>query len=325
MENFYKVILYLENKGVFADQYGLIKPNFSEQENILSKIIDNLIEVKKKIDKARLSGKHVLYMPGSYDLIHVGHAFYVDQAINQYLSLCENKHLSRNDIVVFILADADELIYNVKASKWIGNGGTEPFRRPIQSDIISKEIFSHVNWRLIDLASIPYIDIVSFIPSPLFISDLDIPEVVGIQKEASEINLSLVQFQKDNTISPDDVNILLNSVSDYEELLKAIVNKKYDYIINSFNLNKPPWSIQAWQLFLHIYLGFGKDMNAPFVRVISVHDGIYKNQVSFIMSVASIKCFLIHDDLVCSTTDLLKEYGHEDLLNSKKNFYIKKN
>jgi hypothetical protein len=308
----------LKQKGVLVDDNHLLMPNISDYKNIKQKIFTNLESLKDKVDSLRLSGKHVLYMPGSYDLIHLGHAFYIDKAIEWYLTLPENENISRHDIVVLVLADDDSLISQVKSNKWVGNGGSEPFKRPIQSSDKFKASSDMENWRLVELASVPYVDIVGFIPSPENVDILSNKNILSRQKSSFDIEESLNDFLSNNVLSDKDINGLRNGVRCYEYLVSNISNP--DEIIKSFKSKGVFWSVQAWQLFIHIYLASG-DFSGPFVRVTSENDVSYKDQVNFIMQVSGIKNIYIDDYPIISTSELLSSGNHEKLLEAKNKGY----
>lgn len=302
-------------KGVLIGEYGLLKPDLKNIDLIKSKIVPDLITAKKLIDQFRIDGRHVLYLPGSYDLIHIGHAFYIEQAISQYLALPANSSLRESDIIVLVLADDDDLVAKGKASNWIGAGGKEPFRRPVQSETVFRTIHKEENWRLLELASIPWVNMVGFIPSPIHGAYLTILEVITAQKTTDPLKELLEVFIKKIPISAIDSGILNSVIEDYQVLVNVFL-KDYNSIITAFKQSTPPWSIQSWQLFIHSYLGFGT-FSTPFVRVISHNDSSYKDQVNFIMKAAGLDSIYIADEILISTTELLKKYGHDELIKAK--------
>jgi hypothetical protein len=314
----------LAAKGILFDEYGMLKPNVKDAAQIEKKIIHDFISLKHTLDRLRKAGKHILYMPGSYDLIHAGHAFFIEQATELYLALPENSYLTRVDLVVLILADDDGLISRVKASKWKGAGGTEDFKRPIQSHGHSQVAYAGSNWRLFELASIPFVDLVGFIPSPIHIDHVSSTDVIATQKNSTDIKNFFEKFKQTREISSKDKDILEQSIKDYDELLKNLSSNPTD-ILKSFETKESLWSIQAWQLFLHVYLGYGdfETPFAPFVRIISHNDGAYKDQVSFLMEVSGLKGVYIQDESLISTTDLLAKHGYEKLLEAKIKNYNK--
>lgn len=305
----------LSKKGVLFDSFGLLKPNLIDSELIKQKISPDLIHLKSVIDELRKSGKHILYMPGSYDLVHASHAFYVDQAIDMYLALSENSDLTRKDLLVLVLADDDELISNVKASKWEGLGGKEPFKRPLQSKNAYTLESNDYHWRLVELASIPHVDLVGFIPSPLHAKNLSSEHIISTQKSSEYLKNYLTEFKQRTSISDGDCAKLEKGIQNYEILMRSLVGN-YSEVIEAFENKRENWSIQSWHLFLHMYLGYGK-FKTPFVRIISNNDIAYKDQVAFLMEVSGVEAVYIQDESLISTTDLLAEHGHEVLIEAK--------
>lgn len=69
----------LEKGIVIEPMFGLVLPNTKNPEKLFSKVASSLEDVKLRVSEAKAQGKHILYLPGSYDLVHKGHAFYVAQ------------------------------------------------------------------------------------------------------------------------------------------------------------------------------------------------------------------------------------------------------
>ena len=65
------------------DDHGLILPVI--KPNLEAKIAVDINDVHHRILLHASKGKHILYLPGCYDLVHVGHASYVQQVIKNYL------------------------------------------------------------------------------------------------------------------------------------------------------------------------------------------------------------------------------------------------
>lgn len=150
--------------GIQLDKYGMVKPSL-EEEN-LDKVTQDLLETRARIAEVLGEGKHIIYLPGSFDLVHVGHASYVRQCIDNYLS--RNLRLTRDKIFVILLADDDEMIRAMKPSYLFNNPGDHP--RPMEN----RELFEHVtdeHPRLVDLASLDS-DLVGSIPAPTQVGDL---------------------------------------------------------------------------------------------------------------------------------------------------------
>lgn len=315
------------NAGVILDEKLLV---VADPDNLRAEIAKDFVETKKQIDEARKRGQHVLYIPGSYDLVHAGHASYALQVTEQYLG--QHPELKREDLYVVMLSDDDDLISTVKAYKRKGYSakGDEEFARPIESAQAFTDIDIPHHSRLVGTASLP-VDLVGFIPSPKNMRDYA-HELAARQKlDAKMLNIYLDKFIEDRKPSDTDVKELKAAIGSYEKLVHALGNGGYADVASSFEaLGKPfaevdpnaPWSIQSYQLFNHTYLASGEGFNAPFVRIVSVHDDKYKDQVDFLMQVAGVKVESINDVEVVSTTKLLKKFGPDNLREAKRKHYI---
>lgn len=302
-------IIALADRGVRMDDLLLLRPDLEHRTTVQSKIVGTLAAVKTALDAARHAGRHILYLPGSYDLVHAGHASHIMQAIERYLSLAEYRSLAREDLYVVALADDDDLIAAVKAAKFIGNGGTEPFRRPIR---VASE-------RLYELASIPMVDLAGCLPSPLRIGELPADSILRAQCRRSEIVSLVACAAREGGSASDDAVILTAALGKYDDTIR-FTRTEPQVLVDAFRRRIPPWSIQSWQLFLHRYLGAGK-FPAPIVRVISRKDAGYLAQVRFLMRAAEIDTLVIDEVPVTTTTELLQRHGLERLAAAKHRFW----
>ncbi|MBI2632783.1 MAG: hypothetical protein HYW78_00110 [Parcubacteria group bacterium] len=320
--------------GVFLDEYGLIIPEL-QNKTICDKIALDIVKAKKSIDNERRKGKTIIYIPGSYDLVHAGHASYALQVVKHYLGKHTKKR--RSDLFVVTLTDDDDLIRTVKAKKWKGLGGKEPFRRPVQAIEEFKNICD-THPRLLDLTSIPYLDLVAFIPSPrnartFFDTISSAPHSHLIEQKNNNLNKTLQNFIVKKNPPETDSADLQNALVSYEKLIEHITRKQYDAIIEAFSawalpntaINPTsPWTVQSWQLLIHMFLGASIKRSLPsFVRIVSEDDSAYKYQVEYLMQQCGIEVEYIADEKVISTTDLLTKHGADILLNSKKMHYEK--
>src|SRR5581483_7408363 len=142
---------------------GLVIPHTTtHKENLkktMAKIMPSLFDVRDAIAKAKEANKHILVLPGSFDLVHKGHAKYVKLSVDAYIKAAKCK---REDMFVVMLADDDELIKQVKAFKHVDFGGDEPQRRPVEK----------APERALSMAHIPDVDIVGIVPAPNIRKDL---------------------------------------------------------------------------------------------------------------------------------------------------------
>ena len=276
----------LENVRSFAAAHaicytreGLVVPCAEEKRS--GKIAVTLDEVSTCIKKAAEEGKYILYLPGSYDLVHLGHLSYILQVQSFARQIVGDKKL-----FTVVLADSDLLIEYVKAYKYVGNGGEEPYKRPIERRHASGE-----HPRLSALAMFP-VDCVAEIP---FVGEQD-------------VHL---------TPLPEDDN---SAVRAYNQLYEAISNGVvHDEVLRV-------WSARSWAIAtsLAIHSGYkpGDIVEEPFTateitRVLSLHDSKYFDEAVEAMKLAGIATVGFDDKVILSTTDLINQYGVEELLKSK--------
>jgi hypothetical protein len=314
-----RVIERLRQRGVLFDDLLLLKPDLEHATAIQEKISTSLQEVRKGIDRLRATGKRVLYMPGSYDMVHLGHAHHIQESIQRYLALPENRGLAEDDVAVVALADDDDLIRSAKGSKHVDQGGSEIFRRPVQSADEHDAESEIGNWRLYELASIPMVDRVGFLPSPLRATELATPEILAVQRHPNFIAQGLERLQEWTIVPPQDATALSQAVGQYRDLLE-LMRADPSAVAAAFESGQHPWSIQAWQLFIHAYLGAG-DFEAPMVRMMSDQDADYALQVSFLMHATGIATSSIPEESLVTTSELLKRYGPAQLLDRKRRNY----
>lgn len=310
----------LAEEGVLFDELLLLKPDLEYANAVRTKISTTLAEVRRGIDAARAAGRHVLYLPGSYDVVHLGHALHIEQAVRHYLALPEHASLTAEKIFVLTLADDDHLIASAKAHKFTGNGGDEPFRRPVQSASEYCGARDVVNWRLFELASIPRVQMVGFIPSPVQAAALASTDMIATQRNPDELPALLAQFRSAGDIPEHDLGSLEASVGQYRDTLRLLRDEPAR-ITAAFNRRVHPWSIQAWQLFIHCYLGAGT-YDAPIVRMMSHHDDLHGYQVGFLMQAAGIRTLYLHEESLVTTSGLLATHGAQTLLDAKRAHYI---
>lgn len=314
-------------EGVKIDDQMLVVP---DAKNPKATIARSLVEVKRLIDEQRSTGKHIIYIPGSYDLVHAGHASYALQVIDQYL--LQHPDLTRDDLYVVMLSDDDELIKTVKAYKRKGYSakGDEDFERPIESAEAFEDLNLEHHPRLIGTASLP-VDLVGFIPAPENAKEF-INELLAAQKhDVGTLTQHLEDFMAARELAEVDKRELSAAIQSYGKLLHCFGNGGYDEVIASFRaLGKPyakvdpeaPWSIQSYQLLIHGFLAAGDGLRGPIVRIVSVHDNKYKDQVDFLMEAAGLDVEPIEDVELVSTTKLLREFGAGPLRSAKRRHLI---
>jgi glycerol-3-phosphate cytidylyltransferase-like family protein len=263
---------------------GLVIPRLHDIELIESKIITHLIDLNQKLKSWTDNGGKVLYLPGSYDLTHIGHALYIKECIDTFL---EFSSINRDQLKVVMMADSDELIAHVKSSKHITNGGTELVKRPVETNVD----------RIIGMASIPFVDLVGIIPSQWDYDHLLQPIELPIT--------DLIEQAKNNTqMSADDKQELLIGLYTFEKYINNdLVNKK--------NIEALP--VETWQLYITSLLM--EDIVADSVyRLISISDTKYLDKVSFLMHALGIQILLIEDTQYGSTSVMIDKFqnDHQD-------------
>ncbi len=90
--------------------YGFIIPE--ESERVTHKIMHSLQEMKTQCERFLAQGKYILYQPGSYNLVHIGHESYFQQVIDEFLA--NHPDLTRSDLILVIMADDHQLFQLVK-------------------------------------------------------------------------------------------------------------------------------------------------------------------------------------------------------------------
>ncbi len=152
------VLNYAKMHGIRFLEQGLILP--SAPELLQEKIAENLYDLQQRIAVAQANDKRVIYLPGSYDLVHLGHLSYVLQVIDFCIEHFRQQGISvtREDLFLVAHVDSDQLIRHVKSYKHIDNGGEEDFHRPIERDWVNGR-----HPRLDAMATLP-VDCVAFLP-----------------------------------------------------------------------------------------------------------------------------------------------------------------
>jgi len=288
-----EIIGSLKGKGVnFAggetvnpeDLSGQVVPSLESvrPENVdkllEEKVASSLDEVNQKIREAIEAGKFVLYLPGSYDLVHAGHAYYVQQCIEKFLALLNNnrppkqREYTKEDIYVVVLADSDELISKVKEKKFVGEGGNEKERRPVES----------APTRLACLLGIPSIDLVGIVPHT-GISPETFTQLIDRAKQELESNQQLPLADK------DQISNALNALSPSSNGI---------------------WPVQLWQLLVHAKI-MDRVRTGRVTRMVSHNDTNYLEQIRFLMKLVGIYVQIIQDDNIGSTSEIVKRFNDQ--------------
>jgi hypothetical protein len=309
--------------GIEIDEYGMVVPQVG-LSNIRDKITKGLVDTRTRLAQVLGEGKHVIYLPGSYDMIHSGHASYVLQGVEAYLD--EHSRLSREDIFVMMLADDDELIEAIKPSYLMDKPAGHP--RPLENASIYEHL-SNIHPRLMDLASLP-VDLVGFIPAPTRVGDLlgDWHFSRWMENSAG-FSGDVLHHLKNDSVS----NEVRRTIAQYERLLQKTKSGDFTEVIKgfqtakhskSYNAETAAWNVASWQLLVHKFLGSVPGSQGFYTRIISEHDIKYKEIVAKLMKVSGIDHLFVNDDLVMSTTSLANAFGWEELYDAKSKAYQKK-
>ena len=321
-EQAFKRIQEVVNAGIVIDDYAMLVPNV-KVASIQNKITNNLVDTRARLAEVLGEGKHVIYLPGSYDMIHAGHASYILQSVEAYLQ--QHARLSRDDIFVMLLADDDELIEAIKPAYLMDKHAGHP--RPLENANIYEHLTA-VHPRLLDLASLP-IDLVGFIPAPTraayLLADWHFNRWL---KQHASFSGSLLQNLENNFMN----EAVSSTIKHYERLLEIIENRTFTEVIKGFQTAKhskeydpssASWNVASWQLMVHKFLGSIPGNKGRYTRIISEHDVKYKDMVANLMKIARIDHLFVNDDHVLSTTALANTFGWEELYDAKSKAYNK--
>ena len=302
-------IMKVQQAGIKLDAYGQVLPEFTQANE--KKIARDLLDVRYQVISALGRGQHVVYVPGSYDLVHAGHASYIMQAIDLYLK--DRKELTRENLFVVALSDDDDLIQAVKPAHLTAQAKEHP--RPIEC----AALFEHCSQnhpRLWDLATLP-VDLVGFLPAPSRLGTL-----LGHQDFSRWFES--VQDIKVGT----ETSLVGDTLERYTRLIRAMrlgdfASIKSDFQKIRHGLETDPaaglWDVGSWQALMHQFIGDVCQARSSerYVRIISEYDVKYKDSVAQLMKACGIAHQFINDQMVVSTTALVKEFGWEVLVRSK--------
>lgn len=300
--------------GFKADAYGLIGPTREGYFTALKKIAPNLLEVAAEIIVARNRGKTILYLPGSYDLVHAGHASFIHQALAYYM---KESGCKREDLFVLVLADDDELVWITKSHKHVSQGGNEVFKRPLQSRENFPELA--VSTRLLDLAAISEVDLVGLIDCPLHADYLITSKILSASWLKDGLVQPVMQLWLEGKASIRDIQELHIAAYNHHNFWRCLPHRfkkvKSDFKKGNWPMDRSKnWSLQSWQFFIHCFLARDK---GQIVRIISRNDKRYLYQVEFLMKEAGIEVIFIEDRSIVTTTELIERYGVKVLLRAK--------
>lgn len=318
------------NPGLKFDKYGMVIPNQSQTTH--KKIVNDIVDLKSRIENAAQSGKHILILNGGFDLIHKGHAIFVSYSVSEYM---KTNGLSRDQLFVVVSADSDNLLGIYKASKWIGNGGKEDFKRPVQRQEEFQEL--SYNTRSLDLASIEAVDAVLMTPSPFKLSEALIQDASF--KESIRAGLEILESRAQTLLAREsELGLSIREqnqfISELEPFMRSMgrlllmenLSLIQDEFLRSSQGEKSSiWNLTSWNFLLQSYLFNSLDESNSVARVLNKSDGDYLAIVAVMENLAGANVVLMPENRVMSTTGILSGADHSELIKAKRRAHGLKN
>ena len=303
--NYIKTIIEIEK------QNGLVIPKVltkETQKEYLEKLRPSLKHIRGSINNAKKRNKHVLVLPGSFDLLHQGHANYIEKCLTSY---CKKARCSQKQTFVVVLADDDDLIARVKAFKHKDLGGDEPEKRPVEN----------AAERLLSMMSLPWVDVVGIIPSHSTSEELPEPPVYDIEEMLMDLEENFEKFERkrifaSNGLIENKEDALTRIAIDKQELRLGLLSYKTLREKWGQRINLESIPVQAWQLYIlgvinNIHKANGNKPSSflatATTRLVNAQDVKYLGQVLFLMRYADIGVALMKYKIPgASTTELIK-------------------
>lgn len=294
------------------------------------KILDSELFLRQRINEAMKQGKRVLLLPGSYDILHVGHVTWIDQTLAHLLNA--NLELKRKDIFVVVPINSDNLVNVGKRHMHQSLGGTEKITRPVITQ----------DHRLLALANLASVDLTVAIPSPLHL-DAILPQPNNFSITQAHKLLDISRAEK--SIHRDDYKPLCQSLATYEVIKEAkgykeLLREFKRLVIPTIHIDKvasttkqKTWDETTWEIMWHLYLSDEAYFKLPsynqsIQRIVSKRDG-YGKLASYIAKLSGISVDMIMDTHLTSTTELISTYGNKtselkDLVASTNTYNLKR-
>ncbi len=125
----------------FIEAHGVFKPGEPYNKAALEKIIP-ISEISGLISEAVKAKKHVLLLSGSFDVLHIGHYFY----LNSIKSLAkEVLKVADDNIFIVVVVDSDNIVAQLKDKNWASAGGNRYGTIPIDPLIVRVLKLSCIN------------------------------------------------------------------------------------------------------------------------------------------------------------------------------------
>ncbi len=260
-----------------------IQPIIIPDKNSINnnKIFENFYDFRKKIHEVLETNKHILYLPWSYDLVHIWHESFIDQAKSFYIQShndTKKNKISSDDVIVVICIDSDELI---QKNKWNGY----------------KKVFDEIN----ETSSIP---IQSWINNDLYYSRLESLSKLNVDILWSTPNEIIIKDWKKEFEKIQKLLSLMDISKDINKYLLWKLEDIYSWI------NFVDWNVESQQYMIITKL-FWWSKNVT--RIISADDIDYIDIVWPIMKLSWINYEIIEDKHVVSTKSLILQNGISEL------------
>lgn len=314
-----------QQAGITLDNYSLVKNTLNHAE-LKHLIAPDFAVVRGRIRSALKSGKVVLLLNGSFDLVHEGHAGMVQASLHNFL---QTQNLNRDQVYLVILADSDSLIFNSKKHKWKTFGGSEDLPRPLQSLKNIPNSSPTLHPRAVDLANLGA-DLVGITPSPAEFLELShqlwFQHFLFSTHEADWFRGTQAVLEQESFTS-EQVAEIDTVIETAIRMLNAFRSGRAVDIIKDFEKAGPRevlplWHVSSWQMVLQYSLGLDEFHAGTVHQVLNLRDAEYLHNVST-WSKANGRTihFIDGTEVLTSTTELLKAYPMKALVERKSGHY----
>lgn len=290
------------------DEIGLIRSRASDFA--IRKVFPDLQTFRHGLYKNAQDKSHILFLSGSFDLIHRGHAEFTAIAIRETL---QSLNIDRSQLFVVVTTDSDGMISRAKAKKHISFGGDEQYPRPIQSQGFFPEL--SVSPRALDLALLP-VDAVVIVPDPhdFFLEDEWVEDMRGhLSPLELAISARAAQLNEAELKAPAVAAVLRN----VEQTIEKLRAGHFESLAASYDLT-------AWNFLVFFYLTHGLFNSRPevqFIRVLNEMDGDYLGHVALMKRLAGFDVSIMPTrSKGLGTTDYIRIYGALNLLERKRQY-----